>query len=293
FCNSGTEAVESALKFARKYGNRTGRYEIITMLGSFHGRTFGSMTATGQEKYRKKFEPVVPGFRYVPFGDIDALAGEITEKTVAVLVEPIQGEGGVNVASKEYFEGLREICTKKEILLIFDEIQTGLGRTGNWFGYQHVGVEPDAMTLAKTLGGGFPIGALVGCQELGDTFEPGDHASTFGGSALACVAALAVFEAIEEENLVENARVMGEYMLDKLEGLKSKYSFVKEVRGAGLMLGMELEARGPEVVKKCLEDKLIINCTAGNVIRFLPAMTVGEAEIDAGLKVLEAALQAQ
>lgn len=286
FCNSGAEAVEAALKLARLVGQPNGRSEFITMTGSFHGRTFGALSATGQETKTAPFEPIVPGFHHVPFGDADAAEAAMSDTVCAILVEPVQGEGGVNVAPPEYFNRLRTLCDEAGALLIFDEVQTGCGRLGTWFGYQHVGVEPDAMTLAKALGGGFPIGALVAKPDYAKGLRPGTHASTYGGNPLACVAALAVFEAIEADDLLENVRRMGEHLRARLESFVDEFEFVKEARGAGLMQGVELSMPGAEIVSQCLERGLIINCTAGSVVRFLPAYTITAAELDEGLDVL-------
>ena len=286
FCNSGAEANEAALKLVRKYGNLTGRYEIITMKKSFHGRTIAAITATGQEKYREGFGPLVPGFKYVEFGNIEALKNAVTEKTVAVMLEPVQGEGGINVAGKSYMESLKAICDEKNLLLIFDEIQTGMGRTGQMFAYKHFGIVPDIMTLAKTLGGGVPIGAILAGKKICDIFSPGDHASTFGGNPLACAAALAVFKFIEENDLLNKVVKQGKYLEGKLEKLKGKYGFIREIRGIGLMLGMELSISGDNIFKKCLEKGLIINCTSGNVLRFVPSMTVTKSEIKTAMKII-------
>lgn len=291
FCNSGAEAVEGALKLARKYGAATGRHEVITMENSFHGRTFGALSATGQAKYREGFGPILPGFRYVPFGDFGALRSVISNETCAVMVEPVQGEGGIHVAEREYVQQMRAMCSQRDILLIFDEVQTGVGRTGEYFGYQLYGVEPDVMTLAKALGGGFPIGALVVQERLAGVLVPGNHASTFGGGPLACAAALAVFEAIEEEKLLENAKAMGAYLMEKLESLKVRHPIIREVRGVGLMVGAELTQDGSAIAERCLEKGLLINCTAGTVLRFLPAMTVSRKEIDRGIEILDSALK--
>ncbi len=291
FCNSGAEAVEAALKLARKYGVSSGRHEIITMENSFHGRTFGALSATGQAKYRDGFGPILPGFRYVPFGDTCALRDAFSENTCAVMVELVQGEGGIHVASKEYFQEVRNFCSDRDVLLIFDEVQTGVGRTGEYFGYQLYDVEPDMMTLAKVLGGGFPIGALVVQQRLSEVLVPGNHASTFGGSPLACAAALAVFEAIEEDNLLENVKAMGAYLREKLESFKLRYPIIKEVRGVGLMIGAELKSEAGNIATRCVEKGLLINCTAGNVLRFLPALTITRQEIDQGMKILDSVLE--
>jgi acetylornithine/N-succinyldiaminopimelate aminotransferase len=290
FCNSGAEAIEAALKLARLVGQPHGRTEFITMTGSFHGRTFGAMSATAQGKYSAPFEPIVPGFHYVPFGDADAAEAAMSERVCAVLVEPIQGEGGVNVAPRDYFERLRTLCDESGALLIFDEVQTGCGRLGKWFGYQYVGVEPDAITLAKALGGGFPIGALAVRPKYAEALKPGTHASTYGGNPLACAAALAVFEAIEQEKLLDNVRRMGEHLRRRLEGFVDELSCVTEARGVGLMQGIELSMPGAEIVSRCLERGLIINCTAGSVVRFLPAYTITREELDEGLDILQGAL---
>jgi acetylornithine/N-succinyldiaminopimelate aminotransferase len=287
FCNSGAEANETALKLARKYGHDKGKNEVVSMENSFHGRTFGALTATGQVKYQKDFTPVVPGFSYVPFGNFDALKNAVTDKTCAIIMEPIQGEGGINIASKDYFLKVRALCDEKDIVLIFDEVQTGCGRTGKYFAFQYYGVLPDVMTLAKTIGGGFPIGVAIARGKFGDVLQPGNHASTFGGSPLACSAALAVFRAIDEEKMLGNVKKMGTYLVKRLEQLKAKYSYVCDVRGVGLMVGMELEKNGPEIVKKCMEKGLIINCTAGKVIRFLPSLAITKKELDKGISILD------
>lgn len=288
FCNSGAEAVEAAIKLARKY-TPAERYKIVTMLGSFHGRTLAAITATAQPKYHAGFEPLPAGFGYVPFNDIKAARAAVDDKTAAVLVEPIQGEGGINVADNGYLEGLKALCEERGALLIFDEVQTGMGRTGEYFAYQHWGVEPDIMTMAKSLGGGTAIGAIAARGEVAAALVPGSHASTFGGNPLACAAGLAVFEAIEEEELIENARKMGLYLRGKLESLAERYDFVKEVRGKGLMLGMELGKAGAGIVSKCLEKGLNINCTHETVLRIMPAMTVTPELVDEATEILDAA----
>jgi acetylornithine/N-succinyldiaminopimelate aminotransferase len=290
FCNSGAEAVEAALKLARLVGEPNGRTEFITMDASFHGRTFGAMSATAQQKYQEPFKPIVPGFHHVPFGDADAVEAAMSDAVCAVLVEPIQGEGGVNVAPPEYFKRLRELCEARGALLMFDEVQTGCGRTGHWFGYQYLDVEPDVMTLAKALGGGFPIGAIAVKTEYAEALRPGTHASTYGGSPLACAAALAVFDVIEAEGLLENVQRMGAHLRRRLEGLVEEFSFVAEARGVGLMQGVALKVPGAAIVSRCLERGLIVNCTAGSVVRFLPAYTVTVDELDEGLDILRSVL---
>ncbi len=291
FCNSGAEAVEGAIKFARKWGSAEGKYEIITMKNSFHGRTLAAVTATGQPKYQEGFEPLPAGFRYAEFNNLKSVEALVTEKTTAVMLEPVQGEGGINIATSEFLKGLRELTKKKGVLLILDEVQSGIGRTGKMFAYQHYGIEPDLMVLAKSLGGGVPIGALVVHKSIGrEVLTPGSHASTFGGNPLVSAAALAVFKAIEEEKLLERARELGDYLKSRLEGFREKYSFVKEVRGLGLMCGMELTIPGADIAKKCIERGLLINCTQGNTIRIIPAANVPKKLLDKGLHILDGVL---
>jgi predicted acetylornithine/succinylornithine family transaminase len=289
FCNSGAEANEGAFKLARKFAKEKigkDRYEIITMERSFHGRTLATLTATGQEKFHKGYEPLMPGFKYVPFNDIGAVKNAIDPKTCAVMVEPIQGEGGVNCPSEGYLKALRDICDEKRLLLIFDEVQVGMGRTGKLFAYEHEGVEPDMLTLAKSLAGGVPIGALLIKKGIADGFKPGDHASTFGGNPLASAAGVAALTAILEEGMLENCRKMGDYFISELEEIKKKFPFVKEVRGKGLILGVELKIDGSSMVKEMLKKKILINCTMGNVLRFLPPLIVTKEEVDRVVKTL-------
>ncbi|PIV22854.1 MAG: aspartate aminotransferase family protein [Deltaproteobacteria bacterium CG03_land_8_20_14_0_80_45_14] len=294
FCNSGAEANEGAMKLARKYAKEKmgkDRHEIITMERSFHGRTLATLTATGQEKFHKGYEPLMPGFKYVPFNDIGAVKNAIDSKTCAVMLEPIQGEGGVNCPSEGYLKALREICDKKGLLLIFDEVQVGMGRTGKLFAYEHDEVEPDMLTLAKSLAGGVPIGALLIKRGIADSFKPGDHASTFGGNPLATAAGVAALTTILEEGMLENCQKMGDYFISQLEEIKKKFPFVKEVRGKGLILGMELKIDGSSIVKEMLKKKILINCTMGNVLRFLPPLIVTKEEIDRVIKTLEEVFQ--
>jgi acetylornithine/N-succinyldiaminopimelate aminotransferase len=289
FCNSGAEANEGAFKLARKFAKEKigkDRYEIITMERSFHGRTLATLTATGQEKFHKGYEPLMPGFKYVPFNDIGAVKNAIDPKTCAVMVEPIQGEGGVNCPSEGYLKALRDICDEKRLLLIFDEVQVGMGRTGKLFAYEHEGVEPDMLTLAKSLAGGVPIGALLIKKGIADGFKPGDHASTFGGNPLASAAGVAALAAILEEGMLENCQKMGDYFVSELEEIKKKFPFVKEVRGKGLILGVELKIDGSSMVKEMLKRKILINCTMGNVLRFLPPLIVTKEEVDRVVKTL-------
>jgi len=290
FCNSGAEANEGAIKLVRAYGSKTNRYEIITMENAFHGRTLATITATGQAKYQKGFEPLPEGFKSVPFNDINALKANIIDKTIGIMLEPIQGEGGINVAKDDYIKAVRDICDKKDLVLIFDEVQTGVGRTGKMFCYEHYGMKPDVMTLAKSLGGGLPIGAMVVAKKFEDVLKPGMHASTFGGSPIACSASLATFEAIKEGKLVSNAEKMGEYLIGRLNELKKTKTIIKEVRGKGLMIGIELTIEGKEIVEKCFKEKLLINCTHGNVLRIMPGMIVTKKQIDRAIGILERAM---
>ncbi len=289
FGNSGAEGCEGAIKFSRIYGQGK-RYEIITMKRSFHGRTIGAMTATGQPAYQKGFEPLPTGFKYLPFNDIDAVKSAVTDKTVAIMLEPVQGEGGVNVADKEYIKSLRSLCDERDILLIFDEVQTGMGRTGEMFAFKHYGVRPDIMVLAKALGGGLPIGALVVKESIADYFKPGMHASTFGGSPLVTKAALGVFSAIKSDNMLKNTRVMGRYIMDKLQELKKDFAMITDVRGLGLMIGIELDRPGKDIIDYCFEHGVIINCTQGNILRFMPALNVTKKQADKALYTLRRAL---
>jgi predicted acetylornithine/succinylornithine family transaminase len=291
FCNSGTEAVEAAIKLARRYGRevlKQDRYEIITMRGSFHGRTLGALTATAQERFHKGFEPVVPGFRYVPYNDIAAVEAAVNEHTCAVLVEPIQGEGGVNVPAAGYLKALRAICDRNKLLLMLDEIQTGMGRTGKLYAYEHEGIVPDVAALAKGLGAGMPIGALIATDNASQALTPGSHGSTFGGNPLACAAALASFDALIEDNIIIPAvEQLGLHFLQGLEKLKGKYSFVKDVRGKGLLIGMELDFPGKDIVTACIKEGLLINCTMDTVLRFMPPLIITEEEIDRLLETLD------
>lgn len=291
FANSGAEANEGAIKLARRYGTPE-RYEIITMERSFHGRTLATLTATGQDKVKTGFAPLVEGFKHVPFNDVKALEGVISDKTVAIMLEPIQGEGGINVASKEYIDAIESIRKEKDILLIFDEVQTCMGRTGEMFAFKHFGIEPDAMTLAKSLGGGVPIGAVVVNDKHKDVLPPGSHASTFGGSPIVCAAALGVFEAIEEEALLENTLKMGEYLTVKLEEIKKKNPVIKGIKGKGLMIGVELDREDASgIINEAIKEGLLINCTQHNILRIMPPMTINKELVDIAMDKLEKALE--
>lgn len=292
FVNSGAEAIESAIKLARKYQHdkQTGRFEIIAMEDSFHGRTYGALSCTGQKKYHKGFEPLLPGVSHVPFADFDALKNAVTDKTGAILIEPVQGESGVHIAPADYLKKVRELCDQNGILLIFDEVQCGMGRTGKWFGFQNSGVVPDIMTLAKGLGGGFPIGAMLAKPEVMDSFGPGTHASTFGGNPLACSAALAVIKSIKEKKLLKNAQTVGAHAKKLVEKLRKEFPFITEVRQTGLMIGIQLDRPGAGYVSACRERGLIINCTHDTVLRMVPALNVTKREIEKGVSILREAL---
>ncbi len=289
FCNSGAEANEAAIKLARRYSHDkygAGRFEIITMKNSFHGRTMATLTASGQEKVQKGYDPLLPGFAYAPVNDLGALQALVTDKTSAVMLEPIQGEGGVHVADRDYAAAVRALCTEKDILLIFDEVQTGMGRTGTLFAYEKLGVKPDVMTLAKGLGGGVPIGACLATESVAKAFGPGSHASTFGGNPLACAAALAVFRVLLDGRVLDQACRMGDYFAKSLAGLKERCRVVREVRGMGLLQAIELEIEATQVVNDCRTRGILINNTGDHVLRFVPPLIIAQADIDRLIEVL-------
>jgi len=289
FCNSGTEANEAAIKLARRWFYDNGqpkRFEIITMNNSFHGRTMASLSATAQKKIHAGFKPLLPGFKYVPFNDISALKKALTKKTCAVLIEPIQGEGGVNLAQETYLKTLRKICNEKGVLLIFDEIQTGFGRTGHLFAYERYKIKPDIITLAKALGGGIAIGAMGSTNKIIESFSPGTHGATFGGNPLACAASLASLKILTKKDFLKKASSQGNYFLKQLHYLKENFSIIREVRGIGLMLAVELDRPGAEVVSDCMKEGLLINCIQQNTIRFLPPLIITRKEIDLLIKTL-------
>jgi len=291
FANSGAEANEGAIKLARRYGNPTKRYEIITMEQSFHGRTMACISATGQDKVKIGFEPLLEGFKTVLFNNLAAVRDAITAKTIAVMIEPIQGEGGINVADKEYLIGLKRLCDERDLLLIFDEVQTGIGRTGAMFCFQNYGVTPDIMTLAKSLGNGVPIGAVVASRKICDLLGPGSHATTFGGSPLVCSAALATYAAIRSGRLLDNVARMGRLLTDSLLGLKDKYpSIIKEVRGAGIMIGVDLSIEGDDIVNRCRDAGLLINCAQKHVLRIMPPLVITQGQIKKAVKILDKVL---
>ena len=292
--NSGAEANEAAMKLVRRWGadHGNGRYEILSTTGSFHGRTFATLTATGQEKYHQGYRPLLPGVKLVPFDDLAAMEAAVGPETVAIMIEPIQGEGGVNVPQPEYLTGLRALCDRRNLLLVLDEIQTGLGRTGRLFAYESAGIVPDVMTLAKALGGGLPIGAMCTTEGLASVFTPGAHGTTFGGNPVTCAAAVAAVTELAKPELLAHVREMGEYFRSRLDDLAHRHAIVRDIRGCGLMLGLGLEVSGAPVVARCLADGLIINCTAERVLRMLPPLIVTRAQIDEAVPILDRALAA-
>ncbi len=290
FCNSGAEANEALIKLARWHGHAAGRFEIVSMRNSFHGRTLGTMAATGQERIREGFEPMPSGFVYADFNDLESVRKAVTPATAAILLEAVQGEGGVQLASPEFLRGVRTLCDQHGLLLLCDEVQCGMGRTGKWFGFEHAGVIPDAFALAKALGGGYPVGAVVARPELADRMQPGKHASTFGGSPLACAVSLAVLETIEAEGLVARAAEVGKRMMSSLQALAGRFERVRAVRGLGLMIGVELD-RPVKAISDLLTDMGLLTVAGhGNVMRLLPPLTIRDAEIDEALEMIEDAL---
>jgi acetylornithine aminotransferase len=293
FCNSGAEANEAAIKLARRYFKEAGeghRFRIISMEQSFHGRTMATLSATGQEKVKHGFDPLLEGFDFVPFNDLGAIRARIGPETGAVLLEPIQGEGGVRCPAPEFLKQVRTLCDDAGLLLIFDEIQTGMGRTGKLFAYEHFGVTPDIMTLAKALANGLPMGAMLAKERVAAAFTPGAHASTFGGTPIVAAAALEVCRVMEAEGIVERCRRTAAYFRSRLEWLKSRHECIAEVRGLGLLLGMRLTIDGDPLVLKCMENGFLINCVQGNILRFVPPLIITEAEIDALIGCLDAVL---
>jgi acetylornithine aminotransferase len=290
FGNSGAEANEAAIKLARRYSNEKfgpERYVIISMKGSFHGRTMATLSATGQEKIQIGYDPLLEGFRFVPFDDLSSLEWAIDESVCAVMLEPIQGEGGVVCPHPDYIKSVGQLCRDRNLILIFDEVQVGMGRTGKLFAHEHYGVKPHIMTLAKALANGLPMGAMLATEELSSSFGPGSHASTFGGTPLVSAVAKAVLQSLLEDGWIDNCREMGKYFKGRLEELGKKYDFVKEVRGRGLILGMELDRAGGPVVDACMEKGFLINCAQERVLRFLPPLIVGKEEIDLLMEALD------
>ena len=308
FCNSGAEANEAAIKLARLYGssgsskqdsldepdagqnragrNHKGRYKIITFEGGFHGRTLATTTATAQPKYQEGLGPLIAGFTYAPFGDLEAVKKRIDDETCAIMVEPIQGEGGIRIPPDDFLPGLRELADQHGLLLIFDEVQAGCGRTGEWFAYQHFGVTPDVITLAKSLCGGIAGGAMLTTKELAPHLRPGMHASTFGGNPIAAVAGIAMIETIEDEDLLANVKTLESLFRERLEDIAGRTDIIREIRTVGMMIGIELTVPGGDFVQKGLEKQLLINCTQGNVLRFLPAMNLSVEQANKGCDLL-------
>ncbi len=294
FCNSGAEANEAAIKLARKYFNDRGdnkRYRIITMENSFHGRTMATLSATGQDKIKKGFDPVLEGFDYVPFNDIDALQAKIDSNTCAVMLEPIQGEGGVRCPDAGYLNSVRQICDDRGVLLIFDEIQTGMGRTGRLFAYEHFEVQPDIMTLAKALANGLPIGAMLAREQVAEAFGPGAHATTFGGTPLVTAAALEVCKTLVQGNVIRRGRETADYFKEKLLWLKERHDVIVDIRGLGMLLGIKLAINGESLVNQCLQRGFLINCIQENILRFVPPLIIKNGEIDALIDCLDELLK--
>lgn len=293
FCNSGAEAIEGSMKVARNWGKHQAKtkYKFITTTNSFHGRTFGALTATAQEKYQAPFIPLVPGFSYVPYNDISAMEQTIDDETVAVILEPVQGEGGVNIPSKEYMTKLRQLCTERNCLLICDEVQTGVGRTGEWFGYQNFNITPDIMAVAKIAGSGAPIGMIVAKPEIADLMQPGYHGSTYGGNPLVCAASIATFKTIEKDDILTKAKNLKIKFDEKAQALKAKYpDKVKEYRGLGAIYGIELTKPGALISAYCLEHKVLCNCTHNVVLRFLPSALLTDEELNLAFNVIDEAI---
>jgi acetylornithine/N-succinyldiaminopimelate aminotransferase len=292
FCNSGAEANEAAIKMAKAYGHPSGRYKIVTMEGGFHGRTYAALTATAQPKYHVGFEPMVPGFSYVPYNDLKALEAVLDDQTAAVMIEPIQGEGGVNLPSPGYLEGIRRLCDAHGVLLILDEVQTGMGRTGEWFAYQNYGIEPDILTCAKALAAGVAAGVAIAKPHVAAALKPGMHASTFGGNPIACRAGIAAIETIEADGLLDRGKAIGERFRSHFETWKTELpTLIRDIRIMGVMIGLELSIDASGVVADCMEQGLLINATHGTVIRLLPALNVLDEQIDEGCAILLEALR--
>jgi len=291
FANSGTEAIEGAIKLARKFSKNKynpDKYRIISFYKSFHGRTLGALSATAQTKKQEVFKPLIEGFDYARLNDIDSVKRKINKNTCAILIEPIQGEGGININDKKFLTWIRKICSENKILLILDEVQTGFGRTGEMFAYQNYGIKPDIMVVAKSLGGGMPIGAIISTDDISSAFNPGDHGSTFGGNAASCAAGCAVIDYILKNGLIDKSREMGKYFLNKLKGIKKKYTIIKDVRGIGLMLAMEFREEVADIlVRNALKDYIILNKVSGSILRFLPPLMITKDNINTLMKWLD------
>lgn len=292
FCNSGAEANEAAIKLARRWGAENGgRYEVVTMRNSFHGRTLATLTATGQSWCQKGYEPLPVGFNYADFNDFESVRAAVSDKTVAIMLEAVQGEGGVMPATQEFMASVRALCDEKGIIMICDEVQCGMGRTGRWWGWQNYGVKPDLFTVAKSLADGVPMGALVSNAKFADVFTPGSHASTFGGNPLSCAAALATISVIEDENLLDSAVRKGELLMEALKAFAEKYDKILDVRGLGLMLGMVVDGDPAEVVEAFREMGILVLTAGGNVVRFLPTLSMSEAHLEEAVEMMGDALE--
>lgn len=292
FTNSGTEAIEGAVKIAKKYGTKTGgRYEIIAMEGSFHGRSLGALSVTGNEHYREDFYPLISGIKFAKYNDLESVKNLVTDKTCAIILETIQGEGGIHPATKEFLEGIKKLTDEKDLILILDEIQCGMGRSGNFFAWQEYGIKPDVMTVAKALGNGVPIGAFLTAGKASDVLKPGDHGSTYGGNPLVCAVASKVLDIFKEDSIIENVRVVGKYLREKLDELARSYPSIKEVRGKGLLLGVEFDKPVADIIKSALTDERLVLINAGsNVLRFIPPLIISKSDVDDALYRLKRVL---
>lgn len=291
FCNSGAEANEAAIKLARLHGSSAGRYRIITFERGFHGRTLGALTATAQPKYHEGLGPLMAGFRYAPMDDLDAVRELVDDETCAIMIEPVQGEGGVRIPDPEFLQGLRDLCDDSDLLLIFDEVQTGMGRTGTWFGYQQTGVTPDVITMAKGLAGGVACGALICQEEIAGDLRPGMHASTFGGNSLAMAAGLATGQVIEQENLLQHVTASADHVRQRLTALQSELPVIREIRVCGMMIGIDLNIPSAPAVGLCMERGVLVNATQETVVRLLPALNISTEELDQGLDTVTEVLR--
>ena len=293
FTNSGTEAIEGAVKIAKKYGTKTGgRYEIIAMEGSFHGRSLGALSVTGNEHYREDFYPLIPGIKFAKYNDLESVKNLVTDKTCAIILETIQGEGGIHPATKEFLEGIKKLTDEKDLILILDEIQCGMGRSGNFFAWQEYGIKPDVMTVAKALGNGVPIGAFLTAGKASDVLKPGDHGSTYGGNPLVCAVASKVLDIFKEDSIIENVRVVGKYLREKLDELARSYQSINEVRGKGLLLGVEFDKPVADIIKSALtEERLVLINAGSNVLRFIPPLIISKSDVDDALCRLKRVLE--
>ena len=293
FTNSGTEAIEGAVKIAKKYGTKTGgRYEIIAMEGSFHGRSLGALSVTGNEHYREDFYPLIPGIKFAKYNDLESVKNLVTDKTCAIILETIQGEGGIHPATKEFLEGIKKLTDEKDLILILDEIQCGMGRSGNFFAWQEYGIKPDVMTVAKALGNGVLIGAFLTAGKASDVLKPGDHGSTYGGNPLVCAVASKVLDIFKEDSIIENVRVVGKYLREKLDELARSYQSINEVRGKGLLLGVEFDKPVADIIKSALTDERLVLINAGsNVLRFIPPLIISKSDVDDALCRLKRVLE--